>query len=768
MKNKLILGLIFTNILIISSISPAFSYIPPTNAYAHVKTDNGTINANDYDSTITMQGVGGITVNGSNNQHKIIISGTNCSAISVSDQTANRNLNTVYKNTSGKTMLVETTVTLNTTGTSLIVTIYVDNIDGNSVINGDITQDINTGINDHFITFVVPNNYFYQINAPQVPQITLSSWFEALNPFCGSGVSSFTGTYNQTLANNVPINSDGFKINFINGTNNPIHIVNSNGGKQVNVTISATGSSGSTLDTMQNIGKGTGNSSGVFVKNTTNTNFQFYNITSTRPDLVTIKHNATDINIGSKYKSDTKTCSSGFYLSAFDNTTGSYSCTSVSFTSGSAFKSDTVSCGAGHFIQSYDNSTGIYTCAADNSGTITTASNLGTSGTGIYSITSGTTLQFLKLISANNNCAFSGNTTNVILTCNTGLTSLNSQTGPAVNIVRGAAGNITVTNSTNQISINTGYNVVVTNGSPQRFTKQVTLPEPEINGIKLSQIKKNTAYTITQNDIIIYVNATAGGNPTIITLPDATTVTNNTYTINKVDFGTNPVMIKPATGQSFSNFLNYNMTRAKDSITFQSNGTAWNILIGSKADYSSNFERGTSINRWVGSPILAYTPSPNNPTSTTITATPWYVGNEIKIDQISLEVSTLVAGSTCRMGIYNDNGTGYPGTLISGSDVGTVSGASTGVKTNTFTKAITLEKGMYWLAHQCSTSTTLLIRGAPLTAMPNIGLPSTMGSAAIADAWLGTFTFGAFPNNFPSSGGTSATTTPVILVRIVG
>lgn len=52
-----------------------------------------------------------------------------------------------------------------------------------------------------------------------------------------TSAGSGTGTYNQTLANNVVINSGGSKINFINGTGNPIHVINS--GNKVNVTISS-------------------------------------------------------------------------------------------------------------------------------------------------------------------------------------------------------------------------------------------------------------------------------------------------------------------------------------------------------------------------------------------------------------------------------------------------------------------------------------------------------------------------------------------------
>lgn len=56
--------------------------------------------------------------------------------------------------------------------------------------------------------------------------------------------SSKQGTINQTLANNVVINTGGYKLNFINGSGNPVNILNSNGGKEINVTISSSGGPG--------------------------------------------------------------------------------------------------------------------------------------------------------------------------------------------------------------------------------------------------------------------------------------------------------------------------------------------------------------------------------------------------------------------------------------------------------------------------------------------------------------------------------------------
>lgn len=55
--------------------------------------------------------------------------------------------------------------------------------------------------------------------------------------------NTHNGSYNTTQANNVNINSGGYKINFINGTGATVHLQNSGAGNQVNVTVSATGTS---------------------------------------------------------------------------------------------------------------------------------------------------------------------------------------------------------------------------------------------------------------------------------------------------------------------------------------------------------------------------------------------------------------------------------------------------------------------------------------------------------------------------------------------
>lgn len=59
-----------------------------------------------------------------------------------------------------------------------------------------------------------------------------------------SALSTIQGTYNTTQANNVNKNTNGYQINFINGSGANVNILNSHSGRQVNVTISASGSGG--------------------------------------------------------------------------------------------------------------------------------------------------------------------------------------------------------------------------------------------------------------------------------------------------------------------------------------------------------------------------------------------------------------------------------------------------------------------------------------------------------------------------------------------
>src|SRR6185312_8372212 len=60
----------------------------------------------------------------------------------------------------------------------------------------------------------------------------------------GPTPNNHAGTYNQTYANNVLVNSGGNRYNFLNGTNSTVNLVNDPTRNQINITISSTGGGG--------------------------------------------------------------------------------------------------------------------------------------------------------------------------------------------------------------------------------------------------------------------------------------------------------------------------------------------------------------------------------------------------------------------------------------------------------------------------------------------------------------------------------------------
>lgn len=84
-----------------------------------------------------------------------------------------------------------------------------------------------------------------------------------------------------------------------------------------------------------------------------------------------------------------------------------------------------------------------------------------------------------------------------------------------------------------------------------------------------------------------------------------------------------------------------------------------------------------------------------SPTNGTAHATPFLVGNGATFVSIGCNVTSAGTASVAvtRLGIYADNGKGYPGALV--VDGGTVASDATGFKTATISQA--LAPGLYWL-----------------------------------------------------------------------
>lgn len=110
-------------------------------------------------------------------------------------------------------------------------------------------------------------------------------------------------------------------------------------------------------------------------------------------------------------------------------------------------------------------------------------------------------------------------------------------------------------------------------------------------------------------------------------------------------------------------------------------------------------------------------------------AVPLFVGKQSTVDMIGVNV-TVAGGAGCvlHLGIYADDGFGFPGALV--LDAGSVSGTSTGNRTIAISQV--LPAGLYWLA--CA----VRVAGSPtITASGGTPAPYPVSYASLANAMLG-------------------------------
>ena len=103
----------------------------------------------------------------------------------------------------------------------------------------------------------------------------------------------------------------------------------------------------------------------------------------------------------------------------------------------------------------------------------------------------------------------------------------------------------------------------------------------------------------------------------------------------------------------------------------------------------------------------------------TLYAYPVYVPNTVTVSTLNISVTTGQTGGACHIGIYADNGSGYPGDLV--YDSGAVSGLTSTTVVTKSSVATTLQAGLYWIATIFTASSTF---------------PSVAGTDAVYTQWL--------------------------------
>lgn len=138
-------------------------------------------------------------------------------------------------------------------------------------------------------------------------------------------------------------------------------------------------------------------------------------------------------------------------------------------------------------------------------------------------------------------------------------------------------------------------------------------------------------------------------------------------------------------------------------------------------------------------------------TANQIKAWPFIIRKNVVITEIITEVTVLAAATTYRIGIYADDGTVYPGTLVTGSDVGTYDSSTTGSKSSGAV-SLTMNAGLYWLVVNSNGTATMrgIATGGLLTIM---GSPDGLNPPNTR--YIATLTYAALPSTF-TAGATAA------------
>ena len=162
--------------------------------------------------------------------------------------------------------------------------------------------------------------------------------------------------------------------------------------------------------------------------------------------------------------------------------------------------------------------------------------------------------------------------------------------------------------------------------------------------------------------------------------------------------------------------------------------------------------------------------NPNN----ILRAYPFVLDLPWTFNELKSEVSTLSAATLYRLGIYTDNGSGYPDALVAGTDIAEYDSSTTGVKTGTAGGNITLTpdgspNGVHYLVIGANSAGASL-RHFGITNWPNVlGYLSTIGATSGIVGYTVARTYGAMPATFPGSATTVAngSTVPIVLANVV-
>jgi hypothetical protein len=141
----------------------------------------------------------------------------------------------------------------------------------------------------------------------------------------------------------------------------------------------------------------------------------------------------------------------------------------------------------------------------------------------------------------------------------------------------------------------------------------------------------------------------------------------------------------------------------------------------------------------------------------TCAASPFAVPRPTELDQMYLDVTAAAAGSTIRLGIYADDGTGRPGALV--LDAGTIDSATIGTKALAI--SVTLPPGLYWLTAAARGGSPVI---RTLNGQSGAFIPQPASGSVVRNGYVGDHPADALANPFAYD--SPGFNSPFVVVRV--
>jgi hypothetical protein len=280
---------------------------------------------------------------------------------------------------------------------------------------------------------------------------------------------------------------------------------------------------------------------------------------------------------------------------------------------------------------------------------------------------------------------------------------------------------------------------------------------------------KTADYTAAVRDLVL-VDTTSGS--VTVTLPTGAAA-GDPVGIRRLSAGINTLTVQRGSSDTIAvgtgTATSITLTLQDRTVVLESDGAgSWTPVAGyqSLTSLDAHFQGSLASGQYYHPVSAGSSGTSSTLANGSLRVAPFFVPNSVTLSRIGAEITSAGdAGCKLRLGIYADDGTGYPGALV--LDAGTIAGDSVAVQEITISQA--LSPGLYWIggAVQLVTVTQPTVRTTGTWTPPvSIRAGTTIPSAgASMIGYVHGSVSGALPSSFTATVA-PAGSTPRTLIKV--